>query len=167
MVEWEGFVAINKTLPKWKEYFIQAYELREASGITAGGAGYHGAENAFNDDVTLDKSLAQLQVANNATIQGVQSNISAVTNETRELRAALVATQQQLTNLMAGNGTVSTEWPAIQPPVQPTQYVAIQPVQYVAPSQYTAQSYQGPPLHYAAPSYQHPSYTQSSSSPRT
>ena len=78
--------------PEWKEHFIEAYELREASGITSGGAGYHGAVTALGDDVILDESLTQLQVANNAAMQSVQSNISAVTNETRELRAALVAT---------------------------------------------------------------------------
>ena len=93
VVEWEGFVAVNKTWPEWKEYFIKAYELREASVITAGGPGYHGAANVRKDDGTLDESLAQLQVANNAAVQGFQINISAVSEETRELRAAFVATQ--------------------------------------------------------------------------
>ena len=87
-------MAMNKAWPEWKEHFIEAYEVREASGITAGGAGYHSAANTYDDDVTLDKSLANLQVANNAAMQGVQSNISAVSDKTRELHAALVATQQ-------------------------------------------------------------------------
>ena len=47
MVEWEGFATVNNRWPKWKEYFIEAYELREASGITAGGVGYHGAVNVL------------------------------------------------------------------------------------------------------------------------
>ena len=61
MVEREVFAAINKTWPEWKEHFIEVYELREASGITAGGAGYHGTSNAFDDDITLDESLTQLR----------------------------------------------------------------------------------------------------------
>ena len=48
---------MNKTWPEWKKNVIEAYEIREASGITAGGAGYHGAANVFDDDVTLDESL--------------------------------------------------------------------------------------------------------------
>ena len=87
-------MAVNKTWLEWKEHFIESYELREASGITAGKDGYHGAANTFDDDVILNKSLAQLQVANNAAMWGVQSNISAVSDKTRELRAMLVATQQ-------------------------------------------------------------------------
>ena len=85
MVKWEGFATVNSTWPKWKEYFIEAYEPREASGITAGGVGYHGAVNVLYDDNTLNESLAQIQVANNAAIQGFQSYISAVSKETREL----------------------------------------------------------------------------------
>ena len=46
VVEWEVFVAVNKTWPEWKAFFIEAYEVREASGITAGGVGYHSAANA-------------------------------------------------------------------------------------------------------------------------
>ena len=75
VVGWEGFVAVNKTWLEWKEHFIKAYTLREASGITAGGAGYHGADNAFDDNVTLNESLRQLQVVNNAAMQVFQSNI--------------------------------------------------------------------------------------------
>ena len=56
VLEWEVFTAVNNTWPEWKENFIEAYEVREASGITAGGAGYHGEANAFEDDVTLDDS---------------------------------------------------------------------------------------------------------------
>ena len=51
-------------------------------------------------------------MANNAAMQGVQSNLSTIIDETRELRAALVATQQQLANLMAGNSAVSTGFKA-------------------------------------------------------
>ena len=41
VVEWEGFVAINKMWPEWKVHFIKVYELRETSGVTAGRAGYN------------------------------------------------------------------------------------------------------------------------------
>ena len=108
---------MNRTWPEWKEHFIEAYEVREALGITAGGAGYHGAANTYGADVTLDKGLAHLQVANNTVIQDVQSNISTIIDKTRELRASLMATQHQLANLVAGNGATSTGWPSLQPPV--------------------------------------------------
>ena len=85
-------MAVNKTWLEWKEHFIESYELREASGITAGGACYYGSVNALKDNDTLDESLAQVQVVNNAAMQVFQSNILAVSEETRELRAALVAT---------------------------------------------------------------------------
>merc|ERR1712194_438488 len=114
VVEWEACPEVNKTWPEWKEHFIEAYEAREASGVTSGGAGYHGASNVYDDEVTLDESLAQIHVANNAAMQGVQSNLSTISDETRELRAALVATQQQLANLMAGNSTVSTGWAVVR-----------------------------------------------------
>ena len=91
-------------------------------------------------------------------MQDFQSDISAVSEETKEIRIALVATQQQLANLMAGNGTTSADWPTIQPPLQPTQYAAIKPAQYTDPAQYTAQAYQthcyaqsAPPPHIQPP----------------
>ena len=60
VVEWEGFSAVNKSWPEWKEHFIEAYELKEASGIAAAQAGYHGADNAHDDDErNLNESLAQ------------------------------------------------------------------------------------------------------------
>ena len=91
-------------------------------GVTADGANYHGASNTHgNDNHSLDESLAQLQVASNALMQGFQSNISAVSEETQELRAALVATQQQLTNRMAVDGAAGTLWPTIQP-MSPTRW---------------------------------------------
>ena len=168
VVEWEAFPEVNKTWPEWKEHFIEAYEAREASGVTSGGAGYHGASNVYDDEVTLDESLAQIHVANNAAMQGVQSNLSTITDETRELRAALVATQQQLANLMAGNSAASTGWPRNQVLTQP-QYAAMPPPMYPEPAQYAAmaQPYQGPPAQYAAPAYQNNSYAQNGPPPQT
>jgi hypothetical protein len=73
---------------------IEAYEIRETAGIMAAQGGYHGAANAVDDDDRrLDESLTRLQLANNASMQGYQDNLSAVSDETRELCAALVATQ--------------------------------------------------------------------------
>ena len=98
-------------------------------------------------------------MANNAAMQGVQSNISAVSNKTIDLCAALVATQQQLANLMAGHGTASQGWPSMdylnitqrpQPGVfhrfgqHPTQPSILPPTQHAQ---------------YAAPAYKNPSYT--------
>ena len=46
---------------------VERYTAQEASGVIAGGAGYHGASmsNVYDDDVTLDESLAYLHVVNN------------------------------------------------------------------------------------------------------
>ena len=109
---------------EWKPHFIEAYELREAAGIFVGQAGYHGAANVHdNNERSLAESLAQIQLANNVAMQSYQSNIPAVSEETRELCAALVATQQQLANLMRGPGPAGmlggnlarAWWPAMQP----------------------------------------------------
>ena len=62
---------------------------------------------------SLDESLTQFQAANNTAMKSFQSNILAVSKEIRELRTALVATQQQLSNLMAVSGSAGTGWPTI------------------------------------------------------
>ena len=55
-----GSAAVNKTWSKWREHFIEAHKLREASGISATHAGYHGATNAHaNNDRNVNESLAQ------------------------------------------------------------------------------------------------------------
>ena len=70
VVECEGFTLVNKTWPEWKDHLVEAYELRGALGITANGVGYHRAANALKNEDTLDESLAQTQVSNNAAMQG-------------------------------------------------------------------------------------------------
>ena len=46
---------------------IEAYKLRETSNISVGQTGYHRVANVHNDDkYSLNESLAQIQVANNA-----------------------------------------------------------------------------------------------------
>ena len=51
-----------------------------------GQAGYHGTANAHSkDECSLDKSLTQLQLLNNAAMQEYQENIVSVSNETKEL----------------------------------------------------------------------------------
>jgi hypothetical protein len=83
LVEWERFQEGSKTWPEWKSHMIEAYEIRETAGITATQGGYHGAANAVDDDDRrLDESLARLQLANNASMQGYQDNLSAVLDET-------------------------------------------------------------------------------------
>ena len=93
----------RKNWNKFKEVFVQAYELRLDSGPTAGAAGYHGAANtiADNDDSlgSIEGSINQLQMANNANTQAFLENLSTITTSTNELRQALVATQQQLAAL--------------------------------------------------------------------
>ena len=86
VVECEGFAAVKRTWPECKSHFIEAYKLRKVLGISAAEVGYYGVANAHNDNKrSLNESLAQVQLANTATMQSFQSNISAVSGEIREL----------------------------------------------------------------------------------
>lgn len=119
MLEWNGFDPANKTWPELKSHFSEAYEIHLATALdTAGGAGYHGMNNAEGDDDSLgsiQQSLAGIQLANNANAQTMMDSLSAITEESRELRAQLAAQQQQLAMLAQGN-TNPMGWPAYQPP---------------------------------------------------
>ena len=133
VVEWEGFELEFQTWPQWKTHFIEAYELREAAGITASAGGYHGAANAAEDDDanSICASINNMHAAHNAAVQ-------AVSEETRELRTALVATQQQLAMLMQA-GPREANLPAWNPIRTQAEYnsnpYAFQPFQPPAPIQ--------------------------------
>lgn len=61
--DWNALPQQDKTWDKFKELFIEAYELRLDSGQTAGAAGYHGAVNTMSDDDSLGSiagSIAQM-----------------------------------------------------------------------------------------------------------
>ena len=85
----------NKIWHKWKSRTINAFKLSETFGIATAQGGYHGASNVVNVDDTqiLDESSVQFQLRNNASIQEYQNNLSAVTDEIRELYMAMMATQ--------------------------------------------------------------------------
>ena len=90
LLEWNGFDDINKTWPQLKEHFAEAYELFISTG--GGTAGSHGYVNMAADDdsiKSIENTLGQMSVTNNA-------NYQAVTDEVKELRNALTLTQQQL-----------------------------------------------------------------------
>ena len=88
VLEWNGFDAMNQTWPEFKEHFAEAYDSRLASGAgTASQNGYHNAYNAVDDDSigSIKESLAGLQMANNANCQQLNDNLSAITQESRDL----------------------------------------------------------------------------------
>ena len=48
--KWNALPQQEKNWNKFKEVFVEAYELRLDSGPTAGAAGYHGAANTIAND---------------------------------------------------------------------------------------------------------------------
>ena len=131
VLEWNGFDAMNQTWPEFKEHFAEAYDSRLASGAgTASQNGYHNAYNAVDDDSigSIKESLAGLQMANNANCQQLNDNLSAITQESRDLRAQLVACQQQVAMLariapMPGAPAPWQQAPTVAPYMPPTTYL--------------------------------------------
>ena len=98
LLEWNAFDVPNQTWPMLKAHFTEAYDLLlTTGGGTAAQAGYHGANNTCDDDddslASINTSITNMQLANNANAQVLNDNVSAITAETRDLRAALMATQ--------------------------------------------------------------------------
>ena len=88
--KWNALPQQEKTWDKFKDVFIEAYELRLDSGPTTGAAGYHGATNtvADNDDDSLGsivRSISQMQITNNANAQAFLVNLSTITTSTNKL----------------------------------------------------------------------------------
>ena len=131
ILEWNGFDPANQNWGELKTHFTEAYDLHlRSAGGTARQAGYHGVNNAEEDDDSINSiqnSIANIQLANNANAQQMNDNISAMTEETRQLRALINAQQQQLAMLAQAQ--------TMQPPTMPT---FIQPMQ-------TAYNMQPPP----------------------
>jgi hypothetical protein len=97
LVDWALLVAENANNNNWddfKDHFIQAYTANQAA-LTVTHGGYHGAANTteeYLDDDSLESiqaSLASLQMANNATAQATNDQLSNLT----------ASTQQQITQL--------------------------------------------------------------------
>ena len=105
MLEWNNFLAANQTWPEFKLHFTEVYDMRirTGGGGTTGTNGYHAGFNACDDDddslasiqASIHNQIQSLQLANNSTSQATNDSISALTAETRQLSAALLATQQQ------------------------------------------------------------------------
>ncbi len=97
LVDWALLVAENANNNNWddfKDHFIQAYTANQAA-LTVTHGGYHGAANTteeYLDDDSLESiqaSLASLQMANNASAQATNDQLSNLT----------ASTQQQITQL--------------------------------------------------------------------
>ena len=58
--DWNALPQQEKTWNKFKEVFIEAYELRLDSGPTAGAAGYHGAANTMSDEDSLRSVIGSI-----------------------------------------------------------------------------------------------------------
>ena len=145
MLEWDNFQPDQLTWPIFKVHFAEAYDSRIRTGTGAtGGNGYHGAftaEGDYADDDSLasiqqsiQQSITNMHLSNNATAQATNDSVSALTAETRLLSAALHATQQQLALFTRGPPTMGAPgWPAAAtaPPIPA--YVPAAPI-YAPPA---------------------------------
>jgi hypothetical protein len=86
-----------------KEHMLQAFELRLQMGISGQPGGFHGANNATDDDSigAITESLSHMQMANNASARTINENMAAMSNETKELRSIIAHLQQQQANFAA------------------------------------------------------------------
>ncbi len=103
--------ANNDNWDKFKDHFIQAYTANQAA-LTVTHGGYHSAANTMDnypDDDSLESinaSLASLQMANNASVQATNDQLSNLTANTQQQFAqlaqqmAMLATQAQQMHTM-------------------------------------------------------------------
>ena len=144
ILEWQGFDDANKTWPELKSHFGEAYEIRIASGAgTARGHGY--ANNTMDDDddsiASITQSIHTIQLANNASNQVMNDNISQITSQTESLRQAIADTQQQLAMLANAAPTITYQQPVPPPHYMPpaaayNAYAPTPPPPYQPPQQY-------------------------------
>jgi hypothetical protein len=129
LLKWSGFAEANKTWQQLKLHFEEAYELRLASGQgTAGTHGYVNSATSNNNEsiASIQESIINFHMANNANYQSMQDVLQAARAETASLRAELQLTQQSFANF--AHATPSPYSPPIP------QYV---PVQQPGQPQYT------------------------------
>eukprot|EP00804_Cyclotella_cryptica_P024020 CCRYP_020051-RA/>CCRYP_020051-RA protein AED:0.50 eAED:0.38 QI:0/-1/0/1/-1/1/1/0/399 len=101
LLEWSGFAEANKTWQQLKLHFEEAYKLRLASGQgTASTHGYVNSATANDDDsiASIQESIVNFHMANNANYQSMQEVLQAARAETVSLRAELQVTQQSFAN---------------------------------------------------------------------
>jgi hypothetical protein len=127
LVDWALSVAEDATNKKWdafKEHFIQAYTANQAAfAVTHGG--YHGAANMIDnypDDNSLESiqaSLASLQMANNASAQATDDQLSNLTASTQhqilqlEQQMAMMANAQQMQMMLNPMPTPTYNMPSV------------------------------------------------------
>jgi hypothetical protein len=106
IVDWALAIADDANNNNWdafKDHFIQAYTANQAA-LTVTQGGYHGAANAheeYNDDDSLGSiqaSLASLQMANNASAQATNDQLSNLTANTQQQIAQLTQQMAMLAN---------------------------------------------------------------------
>ena len=120
----------------------------------AGTMGYHGVNNAIGADddswLSINEGLMdqiqQVQLAKNPSAQATNDNVSALSAETRELREALLKTQQQLAmftrQTIGATPTAAPTWPHIIAQPTPT-YIPRANTRIYAPTEYSP----APPPH--------------------
>jgi hypothetical protein len=106
LVDWALAVADDPNNNNWdafKDHFIQAYTANQAA-LTVTQGGYHGAAHAtdeYPDDDSLESiqaSLASLQMANNASVQATNDQLSSLTANTQQQFAQLAQQMAMLAN---------------------------------------------------------------------
>jgi hypothetical protein len=147
LVDWALTVAEDANNNSWdnfKDHFIQAYTANQAA-ITVSQAGYHGAANItedYQDDDSLESiqaSLTHIQMANNASVQATNDQLSNLTENTQQQFAHLA---QQMAMLAA-----QTQQIHMRPNTAP-------PPQYnIPPTQHHAQMSQQPQIPNTIPAY--------------
>ena len=141
LLEWTGFTPENKTWQQLKLHFEEAYEIRLAAGQgTAATHGYVNNATADDDDdsiATIQETIANIHMANNANYASITEHLQASRTETAALRAELAAAKQEMANL--ANATMRNTSVATTVP----QFVQAPPV-YMAPAPQMMQGYDRP-----------------------
>ncbi len=116
VLEWNGFADINQTWPELKTHFEEAYEIRLAStGGTARSNGYVNNAEAVEDDdsvSTIQASLCNIHLANNANYQALQDNVNNSRQEAQQLSQQVSSLRSELAQWRAAASTA--------PPAVPT-----------------------------------------------
>jgi hypothetical protein len=115
----------NNNWDMFKDHFIQAYSANQAA-LTVTHGGYHGAANATDDYPDNDSlesipaCLASLQMANNASVQATNDQLSNLTANTQQQFA-------QLAQQMAMLATQAQQMHSMPPPYAHVQHADIPP----------------------------------------
>ncbi len=116
--------ATNNNWDAFKEHFIQAYTANQAA-LAATHGGNHGAANTSDDypgDDSLESiqaSLASLQMANNASAQATNDQLSNLTASTQhqilqlEQQMAMMANAQQMQMMLNPMPTPTYNMPSV------------------------------------------------------